>query len=117
MRYAETHQLLGSILVGVCYNLDPGRRWGSRQRVRTRCSWQWDRIRAHQQWIAVYHSTDDPHIPAAEPRHVAAQLRCSYFEFADRGHFVDAHAIPQIVPFLKRKLRIEPPTNRPSRDR
>ena len=56
-------------------------------------------IRAHQQWIAIYHSTDDPHIPAREPRYIAAQLKCSYFEFGDRGHFVDADALPAIVPF------------------
>jgi hypothetical protein len=44
-------------------------------------------------------------------------LRCSYFEFTDRGHFADAHALSEIVPFLRRKLGIAPPTNRPSGDR
>ena len=67
--------------------------------------WQWDRIRENQEWIAIYHSTDDPHIPAAEPRFVAKQLKCSYFEFDDRGHFVDARALPEVVPFLKTEAR------------
>jgi hypothetical protein len=40
----------------------------------------------------------------AEPRFVAKQLKCSYFEFDDRGHFVDAGAVPEIVPWLERKL-------------
>jgi len=54
--------------------------------------------------MAVYASTDDPHIPIAEPRFVAAQLKCSYFEFEDRGHFVDSRELPEVVPFLKKKL-------------
>ena len=52
------------------------------------------------------HSTDDPHIPAAEPRFVAAQLKCSYFEFTDRGHFVDSREIPEIVSLVKRKMSL-----------
>ena len=107
LRYAETHRLLGSILVGVCHtDLGDADEAASGYYA---APWRWDLIRDHQQWIAIYHSTDDPHIPAAEPRHVAAQLKCSYFEFADRGHFVHAHALPEIVPFLKRKLGIAPP--------
>lgn len=104
MRYAETHRLLGSILVGVCHT-DLGDS-GEAASGYYRAPWQWDRIREHQQWIAIYHSTDDPHIPVAEPRFVAAQLKCSYFEFADRGHFLDRDALPEAVPFLKRKLAV-----------
>jgi len=114
MRYAETHRLLGSILVGVCHT-DLGDA-GEAASGYYSAPWRWDLIRDHQQWIAIYHSTDDPHIPAAEPRHVAARLRCSYFEFGDRGHFVDAHALPEIVPFLKRKLGIERERTRASDD-
>jgi hypothetical protein len=101
--------------VGVCYtDLGDG---GEAASGYYSAPWQWDRIREHQQWIAIYHSTDDPHIPAAEPRHVAAQLRCSYFEFGDRGHFVDAHAVPEILQYLKRKLAIDPGKRSPPDDR
>lgn len=54
--------------------------------------------------MATYHSTDDPHIPIAEPRFVAAQLKCSYFEFTDRGHFVDRRDVPEIVGYIRRQL-------------
>ncbi len=102
MRYAEEHRLLGSILVGVCHtDLGDG---GEAASGYYREPWQWDRIRAHQQWIAIYHSTDDPHIPVREPRFVAARLGCAYFEFTDRGHFVDPDALPEAVPYLQRKL-------------
>ena len=102
MRYAETHRLLGSILVGVCHT-DLGDA-GKRPAATTRAPWQWQRIRDNQQWIAIYHSTDDPHIPVAEARFVAAQLKCSYFEFDDRGHFVDSREFPEVVAYVRRQL-------------
>jgi predicted alpha/beta hydrolase family esterase len=102
MRYAETHRLRGSILVGVCHTDlgDPGEVASGYYSA----PWQWDKIREHQQWIAIYQSTDDPLIPVAEARHVAAQLKCSYFEFNDRGHFIDQREIPEVLAFLKRRL-------------
>ena len=104
MRYAETHRLWGSILVGVCHT-DLGDS-GEAASGYFRAPWQWQRIRESQRWIAIYNSTDDPHIPIAEPRFVAAQLRCSYFEFQDRGHFVDARELPEVLDYVKRKLKL-----------
>jgi uncharacterized protein len=102
MRYAESHRLLGSILVAVCHtDLGDGFEAASGYYA---SAWQWDAIRNNQQWIAIYNSSDDPHIPVAEARFVAAQLRCSYFEFADRGHFVDSRQFPEVVEFVRRKL-------------
>ena len=102
MRYAESHRLLGSILVGVCHT-DLGDSFEAASGYFD-SAWQWQRIRDHQQWIAIYNSTDDPHIPIAEPRFVAAQLRCSYFGFTDRGHFTGAREFPEIVDLVRRKL-------------
>jgi hypothetical protein len=103
MRYAETHRLLGSILVGVCHS-DLGDPFEAASGYYD-APWHWSRIRDNQEWIAIYGSTDDPHIPIAEPRFVAAQLGCSYFEFTDRGHFVDSREFTEIVQFVKRKLK------------
>ena len=103
MRYAETHRLLGSILVGVCHtDLGDG---GEAASGYYRASWQWDQIRLNQQWIGIYQSTDDPLIPVAEARFVAAQLKCSYFEFTDRGHFTDSREFPEVVQFVRRQLK------------
>lgn len=102
MRYAETHRVLGSVLVGVCHT-DLGDRFEAASGYYA-AKWDWQRIRDNQQWIAIYNSTDDPHIPIAEPRFVAAQLRCSYFEFTDRGHFVDRRQFPEVLDFVRRKL-------------
>ncbi len=103
MRYAETHRLLGSILVGVCYT-DQGDS-GEAASGYYSAPWLWQRIRENQKWIAIYSSTDDPHIPISEPRFVATQLKCSHFEFEDRGHFVDSREFPEVVQFVKRKVK------------
>ena len=108
MRYAESHRVLGSILVGVCYT-DLGDRLEAASGY-YRAPWQWQRIRDNQQWIAIYNSTDDPHIPIAEARFIAAQLACSYFEFEDRGHFVDSREFPEALAYLTRKIRQESPS-------
>ena len=102
MRYAETHRLWGSILVSACHTAlgDPGEAASGYYRA----PWRWPQIRANQRWIAIYHSTDDPHIPAAEARFIAAQLKGSYFEFTDRGHFVDSREFPEVVAYIKKQL-------------
>jgi len=101
MRYAETHRLAGSILIGVCHT-DLGDEFEKASGYFAK-PWQWLRIRDHQRWIAIFSSSDDPHIPIAEPRFVAAQLRCSHFEFTDRGHFVDQREFPEIVNLVRKR--------------
>ncbi len=104
LRYAETHRVLGSVLVGVCHTDldDPGERASGYYRA----PWRWDDIRRHQAWLGIFQSTDDPCIPVAEARFVAAQLRCAYFESADRGHFTDRAPFPELVQFVRRKLAL-----------
>ena len=102
MRYAETHLIRGSVLVSVCHT-DLGDAF-ERASGYYDAPWDWARIRAHQDWIGIFHSADDPHIPVAEPRLVAARLGASYVEFADRGHFTDDGPFPELVQFVRRKL-------------
>ena len=102
MRYAESHKLLASVLVSVRHT-DLGDALEAASGY-CREPWQGQRIRENQQWIAIFHSTDDPLIPIAEARHVAAQLKSSYFEFTDRGHFNQSHEFPEALDFIRRKL-------------
>jgi len=104
MRYAETRRLRGSVLVGVCHT-DLGDA-DERASGYYREPWRWDTIRGNQDWIGIFHSTDDPLIPVAEAREVAARLRCSYFEHTDRGHFADRAPFPELVQFVRRKLAL-----------
>jgi len=104
MRFAETHRIAGSVLVGVCHT-DLGDS-GEAASGYYREPWRWEAIRANQPWIGIFNSTDDPCIPVAEARFVAAQLRCSYFEFTDRGHFTDASEFPEALQFVRRQLQL-----------
>jgi len=57
MRYAENHQIHGSILVSPCYtDLDDE---FERQSGYYDAPWQWDAIRNNQQEIALFHGDDD----------------------------------------------------------
>lgn len=106
LRYAESHRLLGSVLVAVCHTDldDPGERASGYYQG----PWRWDDIRRNQEWTAIFQSDDDPHIPVAEARFVAAQLRANYFEHTDRGHFTSREAFPELVRFVARKLGLTP---------
>ncbi|GAC1603333.1 MAG: alpha/beta hydrolase [Candidatus Saccharimonadales bacterium] len=103
LRYAETHQLLGSILVGACYT-DLGE---ASERVSGYYDhpWGWAAIRDHQQFIHLYASPTDPFIPIAEPRFIAKQLQAKYFELAKRGHFQD-NELPELIKGLRKELSI-----------
>ena len=104
LRYAESHRLLGSVLVGVCHTDlgDPGERASGYYRA----PWRWPDIRRNQQWTGIFQSDDDPHIPVAEARFVAKQLRGSYFEHSGRGHFTSREPFPELVQFVVRKLAL-----------
>jgi hypothetical protein len=101
LRYAESHKVLGSVLVGVCHTDlgDPGERASGYYRA----PWRWDDIRRNQQWIGIFQSDDDPHIPVREARFVATHLRGSYFELSGRGHFTAREPFPELVLFVARK--------------
>lgn len=101
MRFAETHRLLGSVLVAVCHS-DLGDA-GEAASGYYRAPWAWDRIRANQDWLAVYHSADDPLIPVAEARFVASQLKASYYEFEDRGHFSAERTFPEVLDCIRNR--------------
>ncbi len=102
LRYAETTEIFGSVLVGVCHtDLDDA---DERASGYYDAPWQWDQIRRHQRWIGIFQSADDPVIPIAEARFVAARLGCSYFEHERRGHFTDRAPFPELVQFVRRKL-------------
>ena len=103
MRYAETHRILGSVLVGVCHT-DLGDS-GEAASGYYSAPWNWQRIRENQQWIGIFNSVDDPHIPIREARFVAAQLRCSYFERTDRGHFTEMRELPEVLEFCAASSR------------
>ena len=85
MRYAETHQILGSVLVGV-YHTDLG---FEQEKLSGYFDtpWDWNAIKKNQKWIIEFASTDDPWIPVEEARFIHEKLDSDYHEFQDQGHF------------------------------
>ncbi len=101
MRYAQTHTILGSILVAACYT-DLGV-WTETLSGYYKDPWEWDLIRKNQKWIIQFASVDDPFIPIAEARFVHEHLASEYHEYGNRGHFIE-NELPEVVTAIKRKL-------------
>ncbi len=85
MRYAETHKILGSVLIGACYT-DLGEEIEKISGYYDE-PWRWETIKENQKWIAQFGSIDDPAIPVEESRYVHEHLDSDYQEFADKKHF------------------------------
>jgi predicted alpha/beta hydrolase family esterase len=106
LKYAEEHRLAGSVLVGTYYT-DLGYE-DERTSGYFDTPWQWDNIKANQEWTAIFASTDDPFIPIEEPRYIRDRLGSEYFEFTDQGHFgledPPKSEFPELFELLKQKL-------------
>jgi len=102
MRYAETHKIFGSVLVGVAHT-DGG---DPKERASGYFStpWDWDAIKKNQKWIIAFHSVDDPYIQVSEARYVAEMLDADYHEFQNRGHFFPADDFSELVDAISEKL-------------
>lgn len=108
MRYAEKHQILGSILIGANYT-DLGLESEKASEYYDR-PWQWDKIKQNQKFIALFASSDDPWIPINEPRHLRDMLQPDYFEYSNQGHFGGDYfkeTFPEIVTYLLTKLNFQ----------
>ena len=106
MRYAETHKLLGTVLIGACYT-DLGYE-SEKLSGYYDTPWNWEAIRQNQNWIAQFASTDDPFVPIAEARYIHEHLQCEYQEYIDQGHFGSdekhLYEFPELLDLLRRKI-------------
>ncbi|KAJ3614162.1 hypothetical protein NHX12_017738 [Muraenolepis orangiensis] len=85
MRYAETHQVFGIILVGA-YMSDLG---DSNERASGYFSrpWDWSSIQSNAGPLVQFGSSDDPFLPWEEQQEVADRLQTDLRQYSDRGHF------------------------------
>lgn len=102
MRYAEKHQIAGSVLIGACYT-DLGDET-ERESGYYDKPWGWNDIKKNQAWIIQFASTDDPYIPIEEARHIHEKLNSEYHEFNDRGHFMYEGVFKELVEAIQAKL-------------
>ncbi len=105
MRYAENHKIKASVLIGACHT-DLG---SLLEKVSGyyKDPWQWEAIKANQDWIAQFGSVDDPVIPIEESRFVHEKLDSEYVEFPDRQHFGHPKPMPTFPEALEVILRHE----------
>lgn len=105
LRYLETHQLFGAVIVGANYT-DLGDE-GEKESGYYDLPWQWDKIKINAKWIVQFCSTDDPYIPIDQPRFIHEKLDSEYYEFNGRGHFMIDHnpinsTFPEIINVMER---------------
>jgi predicted alpha/beta hydrolase family esterase len=106
MRYAESHKIHGSILVGACYT-DLGEE-SERISGYYTAPWHWGHIKDNQKWIVQFASQDDPFIPIKEARHIHQELDSEYHEYTDREHFgwpTDIKEFPELLEVIERKCK------------
>lgn len=106
MRYAEQNKIYGSILVGVCYT-DLGND-NEKASGYYNHPWYWDKIKANQNWIVQFSSTDDPYIPIEEARFIHEHLDSEYHEATNEGHYgssrQEKYEFPELVDIIRAKL-------------
>ncbi len=85
MKIAEKYKIFGSVLVGAYYT-DLGIE-AEKQSGYFNSAWDWQNIKANQQWTILFASQDDKWIPIKEPRYIHNQLDCEYHEYTNQGHF------------------------------
>lgn len=106
MKYAETHKIFGSVLIGASYT-DLGDE-GEKASGYFDKPWQWDAIKNNQNWIIQFASTDDPYIPIDEARYIHKMLGTEYIEDTNEQHYTginhDKFEFPELVEKILSKL-------------
>lgn len=99
MRYAESNQILGSILISPCYtdlNDDLEKQSGYYD-----TPWQWNDIKNNQARIALLYGDDDPYIPQDEFEFIAAQLKPTNMRIHNGRHFIERTEFPELLEYIK----------------
>ncbi len=101
LRYAENHQIRGSVLVAPSYtNLNDEL---EKQSGYFDLPWNWEAIRNNQEAVALFYSENDPYIPFAEFKYIASQINPQEFNLPNRGHFSDEQTFPELLNYIVKK--------------
>ena len=101
MRYAETHKIKGSVLIGPSSS-DLGDEL-EKQSGYFDTPWQWQKIKENQEHVAMVYSDDDPFIPQEQFAIVEEELHPDeVLKFSGRGHFIDEATFPELLDYILR---------------
>lgn len=99
MRYAESTKIKGSVLVSPCYT-DLGDEL-EKQSGYYDAPWQWQKIKANQDKIALFWGDDDPYIPQSEFEFIATELNAANHKIAGGGHFIERTEFPELLEYIQ----------------
>lgn len=105
MRYAETHRILGSALIGTYYT-DLGME-NEKLSGYFNTPWNWEAIKKNQKWVIQFAGVNDPWIPIKEAHVVQDQLGSEYYESPDQGHFGGDYykeTFPELLEAIRKKI-------------
>ena len=100
MRYAETHPLNGSILIGPSYT-DLGDEI-EKQSGYYDTPWHWKAIKKHQEKIALFYGDDDPYISQQEFEYIASELQPEVHKIHGGKHFIEYETFPELVAYIEK---------------
>ena len=101
MRYAEQYKIKGSVLIAPSHT-DLGDDL-EKQSGYFDTPWNWGKIKANQESIALFYSENDPYIPAAEFKHIASQIQPEEFNLPNRQHFIEDETFPELLNYIIKK--------------
>lgn len=99
MRYAETHKIMGSILISPCYT-DLGDE-DEKQSGYYDDPWQWATIKSNQKKIALMYGDDDPYISQAEFAYIAVHLGPDKLKLPGAQHFQNRQDVPELLRYIE----------------
>lgn len=105
MRYAETHRILGSALIGAYYT-DLGIE-AEKLSGYFDLPWDWKNIKKNQKWIIQFSGVNDPWIPINEAHVIRDYLHTDYYESPDQGHLGGDYykgSFPKLLEAIKKKI-------------
>jgi len=101
LQYLEENQAEGIVLVGASHtDLNDKKEKASGYFDKP---WNWEKIRKNVKWIIQFASIDDPYIPIDEAHYISGKLNSEYYEFTNRGHFMEDR-FPELVEAISKKL-------------
>lgn len=99
MRYAEDNKVKGSILISPCYT-DLGDDMEKQSGYYDK-PWQWEKIKANQEKIALIWGYDDPYIPQTEFAFIADRLNPTQTKIHGGRHFSERTEFPEVLEYVK----------------
>jgi hypothetical protein len=100
MRYVENNRIKGSVLISPCYT-DLGDELEKQGGYYDK-PWNWEKIKANQDKIALFYGDNDPYIPQDQFEFIASKLNPEIHKIHAAGHFTESTFFPELLDYIKK---------------